>query len=83
MRRTWVLGVAMILFGAGFVWLEGQIAKAQEDPHACGREDDRDRPEDKVACECYHEHDPCDPDRPETRACGAFCKKDLCGCCAP
>jgi len=56
---------------------------AQENPRACGREDDRDRPEDKVACECFHEHDPCDPNRPETRACGAFCRKDLCGCCLP
>ena len=56
---------------------------AQENPRACGREDDRDRPEDLVACACYFEHDPCDPDRPETMACGAFCNKKLCGCCAP
>ena len=55
----------------------------QHDPVPCGREDDRDRPEDKVACECYHDGDPCDPDRTETRSCGAYCKKSLCGCCAP
>ena len=74
-----VLSVALGLAGASYL----EIAKAQHDPVACGREDDRDRPEDKVACECFHEQDPCDPDRPETRACGAFCRKDLCSCCAP
>jgi len=55
----------------------------QHYPVACGREDDRDRPEDKVACECFHEQDPCDKDRPETRSCGAYCNKSLCGCCMP
>ena len=80
-RWQWGLVAALILFGmgSGAVWLK--VAKAQHDPVACGREDDRDRPEDRVACECFHEHDPCDKDRPETRACGAFCNKKLCGCC--
>jgi hypothetical protein len=77
------LALGALLFGVGLVWFEGSIAKAQHDPVACGREDDRGRPKDKVACECYREQDPCDKDRPETRACGAFCRKDLCGCCAP
>lgn len=75
--------LAMWALATGLVLAAGYPAKAQHDPHACGREDDRERPEDRVACECYHELDPCDKDRPETRACGAFCNKSLCGCCAP
>jgi hypothetical protein len=58
------------------------VVAAQEDaPVPCGREDDRDRPEEKVACECYREHDPCDKDRPETRACKSYCDRSKCGCC--
>ena len=55
----------------------------QHDPVPCGREDDRGRPENLVACECFHEQDPCDKDRPESRACKSFCNKKLCSCCAP
>ena len=51
----------------------------QENPVPCGREDDRERPEDEVACECYHEKDPCEDG--EVKSCGAYCKKSLCGCC--
>jgi len=51
----------------------------QHDPVACGREEDKDRPEDKVACECYHQKDPCEDG--EEKSCGAYCNKSLCGCC--
>ena len=83
MRWLWALMVAasLVLLGYGAVRVEE--LKAQEDPHACGRENERERPEDKVACECYHEHDPCDKDRPETRACKSYCDKSKCGCCLP
>lgn len=57
------------------------VAMVQHDPVPCGREEDKGRPGELVACACYQEHDPCDKDRPESRACGAFCNKKLCGCC--
>lgn len=45
----------------------------------CGRAEDKERPEDKVACECYTQKDPCAEG--EEPSCGAYCNKKLCTCC--
>lgn len=66
----------------GFLFVASiSLLLLQDAPVPCGREEDRERPEELVACKCYEWKDPCEAG--DTVHCKAYCNKKLCGCCVP